>query len=180
MDRIVSTFAYILAGCSAFIAVSALGNLIYVAIAVIGGFLVATGGMSLGDVQAFIQYSRQFGMPLAQIAGLMNMVQSGVASAERLFELLDAQEEAAESKELVYAACERAGLKYWKSATNFVLIDGAGRARALVDGMIARGVFVRDRTRDPACPNCFRLTSGVVEHTRTAVETLEALCAHLR
>jgi ATP-binding cassette subfamily B multidrug efflux pump len=77
-----------------------ISNLIYVAIAVIGGFLVATGGMSLGDVQAFIQYSRQFGMPLAQIAGLMNMVQSGVASAERLFELLDAKEEAAESKEL--------------------------------------------------------------------------------
>jgi ATP-binding cassette subfamily B protein len=49
--------------------------------------------MSLGDVQAFIQYSRSFGMPLAQIAGLMNTVQSGVASAERLFELLDAREE---------------------------------------------------------------------------------------
>ncbi|MEI6217158.1 MAG: ABC transporter ATP-binding protein [Actinomycetes bacterium] len=70
-----------------------ISNLIYVAITVIGGYMVATGGMTLGDVQAFIQYSRQFGMPLAQIAGLMNMVQSGVASAERLFELLDAEEE---------------------------------------------------------------------------------------
>ena len=68
-------------------------NLIYVAIAVLGGYRVATGSMSLGDVQAFISYSRQFGMPLAQIAGLMNTVQSGVASAERLFELLDAKEE---------------------------------------------------------------------------------------
>lgn len=68
-------------------------NLIYVAIAVLGGYRVATGSMSLGDVQAFISYSRQFGMPLAQIAGLMNTVQSGVASAERLFELLDASEE---------------------------------------------------------------------------------------
>jgi ATP-binding cassette subfamily B protein len=68
-------------------------NLIYVAIAVLGGYRVATGAMSLGDVQAFISYSRQFGMPLAQIAGLMNTVQSGVASAERLFELLDATEE---------------------------------------------------------------------------------------
>ncbi len=85
--------------------------------------------------------------------------------------------QAAASKELVYAACDRAGLRYWKSAANFVLIDGAGRARELVDGMIAKGVFVRDRTKDPACPNCFRLTTGVVEHTRTAVETLEALCA---
>jgi ATP-binding cassette subfamily B multidrug efflux pump len=71
-----------------------ISNLIYVGIAVLGGYRVATGSMSLGDVQAFIQYSRSFGMPLAQIAGLMNTVQSGVASAERLFELLDAQEEA--------------------------------------------------------------------------------------
>ena len=70
-----------------------ISNLIYVAIAVLGGYRVATGSMSLGDVQAFIQYSRQFGMPLAQIAGLMNIIQSGVASAERLFELLDAKEE---------------------------------------------------------------------------------------
>ena len=85
--------------------------------------------------------------------------------------------QASESKELVYAACERAGLKYWKSAANFVLIDGGARARQLIDGMIANGVFVRDRTRDPATPTCFRLTTGVVEHTRKAVETLEALCA---
>ncbi|MDP1712871.1 MAG: ABC transporter ATP-binding protein [Candidatus Nanopelagicaceae bacterium] len=75
-----------------------ISNLIYVAIAVLGGYRVATGGMSLGDVQAFIQYSRQFGMPLSQIAGLANMVQSGVASAERLFELLDAQEEKPDAK----------------------------------------------------------------------------------
>lgn len=84
--------------------------------------------------------------------------------------------QANESKALVYAACDRAGLRYWKSGANFVLIDGGDRARALVDGMIAQGVFVRDRTRDPACPNCFRLTTGVVEHTRHAVATLEALC----
>lgn len=78
-----------------------ISNLIYVAIAVLGGYRVATGGMSLGDVQAFIQYSRQFGMPLSQIAGLMNIVQSGVASAERLFELLDAQEEDPDPKSAV-------------------------------------------------------------------------------
>jgi len=76
-----------------------ISNLIYVAIAVLGGYRVATGSMSLGDVQAFIQYSRQFGMPLAQIAGLMNTVQSGVASTERLFELLDAVEEKLDSKD---------------------------------------------------------------------------------
>lgn len=76
-----------------------ISNLIYVAIAVLGGYRVATGSMSLGDVQAFIQYSRQFGVPLSQIAGLANMVQSGVASAERLFELLDATEESPDTRE---------------------------------------------------------------------------------
>jgi len=70
-----------------------ISNLMYVAISVLGGYKVATGTMSLGDVQAFIQYSRQFGMPLSQIANLMNMIQSGVASAERVFEMLDATEE---------------------------------------------------------------------------------------
>jgi histidinol-phosphate aminotransferase len=88
--------------------------------------------------------------------------------------------QARESKELVYAACDRAGLRYWRSAANFVLIDGGSRARDIIDGMIAKGVFVRDRTKDPATPTCFRLTTGVVEHTRKAVEMLEALCAHLR
>jgi histidinol-phosphate aminotransferase len=87
--------------------------------------------------------------------------------------------QANESKALVYAACDRAGLKYWKSAANFVLIDGGAKARQLIDGMIAKGVFVRDRTKDPATPTCFRLTTGVVEHTRKATDTLEALCAAL-
>ena len=70
-----------------------LANLNYVAIAVIGGYRVATGTMSLGDVQAFIQYSRQFTMPLTQIAAQMNLLQSGLASAERVFELLEAEDE---------------------------------------------------------------------------------------
>ncbi len=65
-----------------------LSNLTYVAVAVVGGYRVATGTMSLGDVQAFIQYSRQFAMPITQIASQMNLLQSGLASAERVFELL--------------------------------------------------------------------------------------------
>jgi len=73
-----------------------LANLNYVAIAVIGGYRVASGTMSLGDVQAFIQYSRQFTMPLMQIAGQMNLLQSGLASAERVFELLASDEEVAD------------------------------------------------------------------------------------
>ncbi|WP_404815909.1 ABC transporter ATP-binding protein [Streptomyces thermolineatus] len=68
-------------------------NLNYVLVAVVGGLRVASGALSIGDVQAFIQYSRQFSMPLTQVASMANLVQSGVASAERLFELLDAQEQ---------------------------------------------------------------------------------------
>ena len=74
-------------------AIQFLGNLNYVAIAVIGGYRVATGTMTLGDVQAFIQYSRQFTFPIMQLAGQANLVQSGLASAERVFELLDEEEE---------------------------------------------------------------------------------------
>jgi histidinol-phosphate aminotransferase len=86
-------------------------------------------------------------------------------------------EQAEASKALVYAACERLGLRYWKSSANFVLIDGGDRASEVVAGMIARGVLVRDRSSDPSCRNCFRLTAGVMEHTRAAVEALEAVCA---
>ena len=75
-----------------------LANLNYVVIAVLGGYRVASGALSLGDVQAFIQYSRQFTMPITQIASQMNLLQSGVASAERVFALLDAQEEEPDSE----------------------------------------------------------------------------------
>jgi len=70
-----------------------LSNLNYVGVAVIGGYRVASGAMSLGDVTAFIAYSRQFTMPLMQIAAQMNLLQSGLASAERVFEFLGAPEE---------------------------------------------------------------------------------------
>jgi ATP-binding cassette subfamily B protein len=69
------------------------GNLMYVVIAVLGGLMVASGSLSLGDVQAFIQYSRQFTQPLTQLGSMANVVQSGVASAERVFDLLDAEEQ---------------------------------------------------------------------------------------
>ena len=70
-----------------------IGNINYVAIAVVGGAMVASGSLRLGDVQAFIQYSQQFSQPLGQLGGMATAVQSGTASAERIFELLDADEE---------------------------------------------------------------------------------------
>lgn len=76
-----------------------IGNLSYVAIAVVGGLRVASGGMTLGAVQAFIQYSRQFTQPLTQLAAMANLLQSGVASAERVFDLLDAEEQSPEPAE---------------------------------------------------------------------------------
>ncbi|TDC59521.1 ABC transporter ATP-binding protein [Micromonospora sp. KC207] len=70
-----------------------IGNLSYVAIAVVGGLRVASGSMSIGDVQAFIQYSLQFTQPLTRVASMANLLQSGVASAERVFAVLDAEEQ---------------------------------------------------------------------------------------
>jgi ATP-binding cassette subfamily B multidrug efflux pump len=70
-----------------------IGNINYVFVAVIGGLKVASGTLSLGDVQAFIQYSRQFSQPLNQVASMANMLQSGAASAERIFAVLDADEQ---------------------------------------------------------------------------------------
>jgi histidinol-phosphate aminotransferase len=85
--------------------------------------------------------------------------------------------QARESKALLYAALDRLGLRYWKSESNFVLVDGGTRAQELIAGMIAGGVLVRDRGKEHNCANCFRFTAGVVEHTRKGIALLEALCA---
>ncbi len=74
-----------------------ISNLGYVVIAVVGGVYVTRGTITIGNVQAFMQYSRQFGMPITQLAGIVNMLQSTVAAAERVFELLDEEEEVAEA-----------------------------------------------------------------------------------
>ncbi|MFE7798329.1 ABC transporter ATP-binding protein, partial [Nocardia sp. NPDC057440] len=74
-------------------AIMFLGNVNFVLVALVGGLRVATGNISLGEVQAFIQYSRQFSQPLTQIGAMANLLQSGVASAERIFEILDAEEQ---------------------------------------------------------------------------------------
>jgi ATP-binding cassette subfamily B multidrug efflux pump len=85
-------------------AIQFLGNLTYVAIAVVGGLRVAAGAMLLGSVQAFIQYARQFTQNLSQLAQVANVLQSGVASAERVFELLDEPDQSADPAGAVAAA----------------------------------------------------------------------------
>lgn len=79
-----------------------ISNLNYVAVAVVGGIQVAGGALSIGGVQAFVQYSRQFSQPLGQLGGLINMLQSGLASAERVFALLDAEEIAPDPRDPVW------------------------------------------------------------------------------
>jgi ATP-binding cassette subfamily B multidrug efflux pump len=86
-----------------------IGNVNYVLVAVIGGLRVASGAITLGDVQAFIQYSRQFTQPLTQVASMANLLQSGVASAERVFELLDAPEQTAEAPGTLAPPADRHG-----------------------------------------------------------------------
>ena len=78
---------------------SMVSNIGYVFISVVGGIMVTRGSISIGDIQAFIQYSRQFSMPLVQTANIANIIQSTIASAERVFELLDEEEEVAEAEE---------------------------------------------------------------------------------
>jgi ATP-binding cassette, subfamily B, multidrug efflux pump len=83
------------------------GNLNYVLIAVLGGLRVTSGALTIGDVQAFLQYARQFQMPLTQMAAMVNLLQSGVASAERVFELLDADEERSDADAEPFAGTPR-------------------------------------------------------------------------
>ncbi|MEO5740089.1 MAG: histidinol-phosphate transaminase [Vicinamibacterales bacterium] len=84
-----------------------------------------------------------------------------------------------ESRERLYAACERLGIPYWKSAGNFVLmnVQRSGEPAEIVRAFAERGILVRDRSRDPGCAGCIRITAGVVRHTEAAVEVLEGLCA---
>lgn len=86
-------------------------------------------------------------------------------------------EQAAASRALLADACTRLGLETWPSAANFVLAR-VGDAKAVVEGMAARGVRIRDRSADPGCGQCIRITAGLVEDTRRAIAALEeVLCA---
>ena len=83
-----------------------------------------------------------------------------------------------ESKRLLYAACDRLGLRYWASAANFVLIDAGARADALAAGAAARGIYVRNRSKEPGLEGCLRVGAGVVAHTQRCISVFEeVLCA---
>jgi ATP-binding cassette subfamily B multidrug efflux pump len=93
-------------------AIGFVGNLNYVAIAVVGGLRMASGAMLLGGVQAFIQYSRQFTQQLSQLASVSSVLQSGVASAERVFELLDAPDQSADRTDAALPSPSRGEVRF--------------------------------------------------------------------
>jgi histidinol-phosphate aminotransferase len=79
----------------------------------------------------------------------------------------------AESKAMLYDACDRLGLEHWKSAANFVLVRVGDRVGGLIAAAAVRGVYLRDRSNEPGCAGCVRITTGIVEHTRRAVVVME-------
>jgi len=82
-------------------------------------------------------------------------------------------QQVAESKKMMYAACDRLGLKYWPSGANFVLVCAGDRAAALVRGAAERGIYLRDRSTEPGCAGCIRIATGMVDHTRRCLSVLE-------
>jgi len=82
----------------------------------------------------------------------------------------------AESRELIYATCRRLGLKYWESAANYVLVQ-VGETAPFIQALSSRKIHVRDRSKDVSTPGCIRITAGMVEHTRSAIEALESVVA---
>jgi len=88
--------------------------------------------------------------------------------------------EVARSREMIYAFCARQGLTCWRSEANFVLVRVGEGARAVVAGLAARGVFIRDRTTEPGCSGCVRITAGVADHTAACLAALEAVLCDVR
>ena len=89
-------------------------------------------------------------------------------------------QQVAESRQRLYAACDRLGLTYWRSAANFVLVRVGDEVALFVEALAARNVHVRDRSKDPTTPGCIRITAGMVEHTDRAIEALESVVGSVR
>jgi histidinol-phosphate aminotransferase len=99
------------------------------------------------------------------------------AALEDLAYMEQYRKQVEQSKALLYAACDRLGLRYWKSAANFVLIDAGERADRLAQGAAARGVYVRNRSKEPGLDGCLRVGAGVVAHTERCIDVFEeVLC----
>ena len=117
--------------------------------------------------------------PLRRVIPVYSVNLAAVVALQAALEdegyVADYVRQVAESKALLYAACDRIGLEHWKSAANFVLVRVGDRAGALVAVAAARGIYLRDRSNEPGCDGCVRITTGVVEHTRRAVTVIESV-----
>jgi histidinol-phosphate aminotransferase len=119
--------------------------------------------------------------PLREAVPVYSVNVAAVAAVQAALGDLDHMQrylrEVAESKAMLYAACDRLGLTYWRSGANFVLVCAGDRTDALVNGAFARGVYIRDRSSEPGCAGCIRIAAGVVEHTRRCIDVMdEVLC----
>jgi histidinol-phosphate aminotransferase len=82
------------------------------------------------------------------------------------------------SKQRIYDACQRLGLAFWRSEANFVLVRVGPQSADVVEALRARRVFVRDRSSQPGCSGCIRITAGVAAHTEICLQALEeVVCA---
>ena len=119
-----------------------------------------------------------FGRPVAESLVSFGHEVVHAGDHELNYYLGDYLRQVQESKALLYAACDRVGLKYWKSDANFVLVCAGDRLRALVKGAADRGIYIRDRSSEPGCAGCLRIATGVIEHTRRFIAAMEeVLCA---
>jgi histidinol-phosphate aminotransferase len=120
--------------------------------------------------------------PIRQAVPVYSVNIAAVAAIEAALQDLDHLNgylrQVAESKALLYAACDRLGIKYWKSLSNFVLVCARDRTEAVVKGALAKGIYLRDRSTEPGCAGCLRMGTGIVEHTQRAIAAMEeVLCA---
>jgi histidinol-phosphate aminotransferase len=131
-------------------------------------------GALIGMPAALAQVRRAIGVYSVNIAAAV-AVHAALEDTEHFLNYL---QQVNESKALLYAACERLGLMFWRSDANFVLVRTGGRTEQLVSEAAARGVYLRDRSNEPGCEGCIRITTGIVEHTRRAIAVMEeVLCA---
>ena len=120
--------------------------------------------------------------PIRQAVPVYSVNIAAVAAVQAALQDLDHLNgylaQVAESKRLLYDACDRLGLKYWRSLSNFVLVCAGDRTEAIVKGAFAKQIYLRDRSTEPGCAGCLRMATGIVEHTRRAIAVMEEiLCA---
>jgi len=120
--------------------------------------------------------------PIRQAVPVYSVNIAAVAAVQSALQDLDHLNgylaQVAESKRLLYEACDRLGLKYWRSLSNFVLVCAGDRTDAIVKGAFVKQIYLRDRSTEPGCAGCLRMATGIVEHTRRAIAVMEEiLCA---